>query len=96
VGGGCGSRSPAISFLQGIGEGHKAAAAPDRVTTHVAPRTIFCTHCGLVLTVEDAQGSTRISYDPGEWQRLCKHLDLGSPALCLLEGGGDGSGRPTH
>jgi hypothetical protein len=49
-----------------------------------------------VLTIEDAPGSTRISYDAGEWQRLCKHPDLGSPALCLLEGGGDGSGRPTH
>jgi hypothetical protein len=53
-----------------------------------------------VLTIEDVQGSTRIGYDPGAWQQLCKHLDLGSPALCLLKAGGgaqppgDGSGRP--
>jgi hypothetical protein len=82
--------------------GQRLVALPDRVMHPVPQRTIFCPHCGLVLTIEEVQGSTRISYDPGEWQRLCRHLDLGSPALCLLEGGdgphprGYGSGRPTH
>ena len=42
-----------------------------------------------MLTIEDVQGSTHISYDPAEWRRRCKYPDLDSPALCLLEGGGD-------
>jgi hypothetical protein len=71
----------------------------------MARRTFSCPHCGLVLTIEDVQGSTHISYDPGEWRRLCKHLDLDSPFLCLLQGGGgsggsgssqDPNGRPAH
>jgi hypothetical protein len=68
----------------------------------VAPRTIFCPHCGLALTIDDSQGGTVVGYAPAEWRRLCKYPDLGSPALCLLQGsgsGGSGSGqnaRPTH
>jgi S1-C subfamily serine protease len=31
------------------------------------------------------------TYDPAEWRRRCRHPDLDSPALCLLEGG-DGGG----
>jgi hypothetical protein len=57
----------------------------------VARRTIQCPHCGLTLTIEDVQGSTQITYDPAEWRRRCQHLDLDSPALCLLEGGNGGS-----
>jgi hypothetical protein len=57
-----------------------------------------------VLTIEDARGATHITYDPAEWRRLCKYPALDSPALCLLEGGGDGgprsggnrNGRPAH
>lgn len=48
-----------------------------------------CPHCGLVLTLDDTQGSIVITYDPGEWLRLCRYPDLGSPALCLLEAGGN-------
>jgi hypothetical protein len=74
----------------------------DRVTP-VARRTIQCPQCGLALTIGDVQGVTQIAYDPAEWRRRCKHLDLDSPALCLLAvggSGGDGSGRgsgpPKH
>jgi hypothetical protein len=51
-----------------------------------------------VLTFDDSQGSTIISYDPAEWRRLCRYRDLGSPALCLLEDGGNPGqdGTPTH
>lgn len=63
-----------------------------------AARTLSCPCCGLVLTIKAAKGGTHISYDPGEWRRLCKHIDLDSAALCLLRhGGGSGSnGPPTH
>jgi hypothetical protein len=69
----------------------------------VGQRTIRCPQCGLVLTIGDTPGATQITYDPAEWRRLCQHLDLDSPALCLLAvsgSGGDGSGRgngpPKH
>jgi hypothetical protein len=59
----------------------------------VARRTIRCPHCGLVLTIEDVQGTSQITYDPAEWRRRCRFPDLDSPALCLLEGGAGGGGR---
>jgi hypothetical protein len=51
-----------------------------------------------VLTFDDSQGSTIISYDPAEWRRLCLYRDLDSPALCLLEGSGNRGqdGTPAH
>jgi hypothetical protein len=51
-------------------------------------QTLMCHHCGLVLTIGQAKGGTRLSYDPAEWGRFCKHPALDSPVLCLLQGGG--------
>jgi len=54
-------------------------------------QTLMCPHCGLALTVRRVEGSTRISYSTQEWRRLCKHIALDSPVLCLLKRRGNGS-----
>ena len=48
-------------------------------------KTFSCPHCGLVLTIEPTKTGTRLAYDPREWKRVCKHPDLDSPVLCLLQ-----------
>ncbi len=63
----------------------------------MANQTVSCPHCGLVVTIKRVKDGTRISYDPGEWQRLCRHPDLDSPALCFFEDDEEGNGaRRAH
>jgi hypothetical protein len=50
----------------------------------------MCPHCGLALTIRRVKGGTRINYSTREWRRLCKHIGLDSPVLCLLERRGNG------
>lgn len=57
-------------------------------------QTLTCPHCGLVLTVRRVKGGTRLSYSTRDWRRLCKHLALDSPVLCLIEPRSNGSARP--
>lgn len=63
-------------------------------------QTLTCPHCGLVLTVSPVKGGTHITYSTRDWRRLCKHLALDSPILCLLErdanGGSAPLGLPPH
>jgi len=37
------------------------------------------------LTIKRVKGGTRLSYNARAWRSVCKHLDLDSPVLCLLE-----------
>lgn len=60
-------------------------------------RTLVCPHCGLMLTIERVKRGTRLSYDAQEWRRLCKHIALDSPVLCLLEKNrDDAAGGPAR
>ena len=48
------------------------------------------------MTVKRIRGGTSLSYNAREWRSLCKHPDLDSPVLCLLERfDNDGAGDPT-
>jgi hypothetical protein len=50
----------------------------------MSAKTITCRDCGLVVCVlRDLTGS-KLLYDINDWHRLCKHLDRGDPALCLI------------
>jgi hypothetical protein len=51
----------------------------------MSAKTFSCPHCGLLLTLKPGKGGTRLTYNLQEWKRLCTHLDLESPVLCLLE-----------
>jgi hypothetical protein len=53
----------------------------------MAIETITCPHCGLILKVETCAEEFTVSYDGEEWRQRCKHLDLGSPGLCLAQEG---------
>jgi hypothetical protein len=54
-------------------------------------QTLTCPHCGLVLTVRRVKGGTRLSYSTRDWRRLCRHIALDSPVLCILRERSDGS-----
>jgi hypothetical protein len=50
----------------------------------MSPKTITCPDCGLDLRVlPDATGS-QLVYSVNDWQRRCRRLNLGGPALCLV------------
>ncbi len=51
----------------------------------MSAKTVSCPHCGLLLTLKPGKGATRLTYGIPEWKQRCRHLDLGSPVLCLLE-----------
>jgi len=50
----------------------------------MSSKTIACPDCGLAIRVlPDATGS-QLVYDINDWQRRCRSLNLGGPALCLV------------
>jgi hypothetical protein len=50
----------------------------------MSPKPITCPDCGLDIRVlSDATGS-QLVYDINDWQRRCRRLNLGDPALCLV------------
>jgi len=74
---------------------HLPAKAPRGVTQDPGDsQALVCPHCGLVLTVRRVKGGTRLVYSTRDWRKLCKHLALDSPVLCLLERRGNGGAAP--
>ena len=84
--GGCSAKAVAPRAAQGF---------PSVTHVHVGAPAGRCPHCGLVLTVRQVEGGTRLSYDMWEWQRLCKQMALDSPVLCLLKRRGNGQPTPN-
>ncbi len=41
-----------------------------------------CPVCGLTLTIVGNGEAPAAEYDIGDWSRLCRHADRGSPLVC--------------
>ena len=50
----------------------------------MSAKTISCPDCGLDVRVLPDVTESPLVYDINDWQRRCRRLNLGSPALCLV------------
>ena len=50
----------------------------------MSPKTITCPDCGLELRVLPDATESQLVYAVNDWQRRCRRLNFGSPALCLV------------